>query len=142
MRRTRSTTSANSGSTNATFVPESLQDELELGGSEAQVERVDDSGAEKPRVVQLEELVTVAGDDRVAVAATEPELPAQRGGEPEHALEMRGERRVVVAVVVADPVAPPLGRGDQQPREHELFSRADPRGPSRAGVSRASVATN
>src|SRR5205085_2746892 len=55
------------------------------------------------------------------IAATQLQLPAQRGRDPEHALEVRRERRVIVAVVVSDPIAPPLSRRDHQPGEHQLL---------------------
>ena len=55
------------------------QDERQLGRAEPQVQRVDDSGAEEAGVVQLEVLVPVPRDDRVPVAAAEPELGPQRG---------------------------------------------------------------
>ena len=53
-----------------------LDDERQLLGGQAQVERVDDAAAEQAGVVELEEGVAVERHYREAVAAVDPELEA------------------------------------------------------------------
>ena len=72
-------------------------DVVELLAGEAQVERVDDAGAEVGRVVELEVLVAVGRHHREAVALAQPEL-AQRAGAAQDALAVLAIGRAVVAV--------------------------------------------
>ena len=102
-------------------VPESRQDERQLGRTEPQVQRIDDSGAEETRVVQLEVLVPVPGNDRVPVAASHAELGLHRGCQAQRPLEMHAERPVVGAVVEADPVRGAVRGGEQQPPVDEFL---------------------
>ena len=88
------------------------EDECQLGATEPEVQRVDDAGTEEARVVQLEVLVAVPGDDGVPVAAADAELGPQRGGQPEHPLEVPAERSVVLPVVEANPTGGAVRRGE------------------------------
>ena len=93
--RTESTTSANSASTKTVSGSRVAQDERQLGGTEPQVQRVDDPGAEEAGVVQLEVLVPVSGHDRVPVASVDAELGPQGGAEAQDPLEVLTEGPVV-----------------------------------------------
>ena len=97
------------------------QDERQLGRAQPQVERVDDPGAEEAGVVQLEVLVSVAGDDRVAVGSRDAELGPQGRGEAQHPLDVLAERRVVAVVVETDPIGRAVRDGEKQSCEHQLL---------------------
>ena len=114
------------------------EDERQLGRTEPQVQRIDDSGAKETRVVQLEVLVPVPRDDRVPVASSHPELGLHRGCQAQRPLEMHAERPVVGTIVEADPVGGAVRGREQQPPVYEFFhtctvgtpGRSAPLGPS------------
>ena len=102
------------------------EDELDLAGREPDVERIDDAAAQKGGVVELKELVAVGAQDGEPVSALQPELPAHRVGEAQHAVGMLGVVGVVVAVVEPHRRCPAFPRGVQDLRPHELFHEHAP----------------
>ena len=112
------------------------QDELQLLASQAQVERVDDAGAEETGVVQLEVLVAVGRHHREAVASADPELGAHRIRQTQDAVAVLGEGGVVVTVVEPDFGAPAIHRRQEASMEHEFLHDVDrlPRIISREGA--------
>ena len=100
------------------------EDVLQLRAGEAKVERIDHTGAEEPGVVQLEVLVAVGGHDREPVAGRQAEMAAHPVGEPQDAVAVLLERRVIVAVVETDLVGPTLDRREELPMENEFLHSA------------------
>ena len=97
------------------------QDVLQLLAGQAQIERVDDAGAEEPGVEQLQVLMAVARHHRKSIVGLDVELSAHAVGQPQDPVAVLLERRVVVAVVERDLVRPPIEGGEQLAMEDEFF---------------------
>ncbi len=104
--------------------PGIAEDVLQLLAGEAQVERVDDAGAEEPGVEQLQILMAVARHHGEPIGRLDVELSAHRVGQAQNPVAVLLERRVVVAVVERDLVWPPLEGGEQLAVEDEFFHLA------------------
>ena len=83
-----------------------LEDERQLPRGQAQVERVDHAAAEEAGVVELEELVSVEGHDREAVAPAHAELAGHAVDQPTDPVPVLGEGGGEVAVEDRSPWSP------------------------------------
>ena len=96
------------------------EDVLELLRREPQVQRVDDAGAEKGRVIALEELVPVERHHREPVAPVDSEA-TQPGRKARDPVEMLTERRAILALEEPRTIGVAFHRGKQQVVIDELF---------------------
>src|SRR5438105_4710754 len=80
-----------------------VEDERQLLGRQAQVQRIDDAGTQIAGVIQLEVLVTVEGEHGNPVALLDAEFAAEGVGKTQHPVTVLVPGAVVVAVVEPDP---------------------------------------